>query len=272
MQTKKNNFRLLTISVFFHLFSCFCAIYFDLYKPNYRLSEINYWWYFFCWWSAQASLITIIYFIYRLFKKSPSNYFDKVFDLIVINANVTSVVLFSIGMLPFCWGGKPWIAAPGKGEISVFSFVMDKRIFWWFYAIIWHYLAPILAITYFARRKVSLAKTYYERRWLFLYSFIHPFFYIVCVFYRPLIAGSAKYKCGKWDYPYIFFKWVADHGKSSKLIWGLLFIFFIFFALTIVWFTTLFFWWRVHHKLKPNSDLEKNQLFSRVPPSKKSRK
>lgn len=251
MKNTKNNFRLLIFSALFHLLSCFCAIYFDLYKPNWRLSEINYWWYFFCWWSTQASLITVIYFIYRLFKKSSPNYFDKVFDLIVINANVTSIVLFSLGMLPFCWGGKPWIAAPGKGEISVFSLVMDKRIFWWIYATIWHYLAPVLAITYFIRRKVSLVKTYYERKWLFLYSFIHPFLYIVCVFYRPLIDGAKKYPCGKWDYPYIFFQWVAEYGKSNNFIWGLLFIFFIFFSLALVWFTTLFFWWRIHHKIEP---------------------
>ena len=147
--------------------------------------------------------------------------------------------------------------------MRVFSVVMDRRIFWWFYSITWHYVAPILAITYFARRKISLAKTYYERRWLFLYSFLHPFLYIVFVFYRPLIAGSKKYQCGKWEYPYIFFKWVAHYGKSSNLSWGLLFIFFIFFALNLVWFTTLLFWWHLHHKIKPdpqNSKKKKNLL------------
>lgn len=259
MKTKKNNFRLLTFSVFFHLLACFGSIYFDYCKPNWRLNEINYWWYFLCWWSVQTSLITVIYFTYQLFKKSPPNYFDKVFDLIVINANVTSVVLFSIGILPLCWGGKPWTAIPGKGEIRVFSSVMDKRIFWWLYSITWHYVAPALAITYFARRKASLVKTYYERKWLFLYSFLHPLLYIVFVFYRPLITGAKNYPCGKWDYPYIFFKWVADYGKSSNFIWGLLFIFFTFFVLNLVWFTTLLFWWHIHHKIKPNRNLQKKK-------------
>jgi hypothetical protein len=262
MKAKKNNFHLLNLSVFFHLLSCFCSIYFDFHKPNFHLNEINYWWYFLCWWSAQTSLITIIYFIYRLFKKSPPNYFDKVFDLIVINANITSIALFSAGMLPLCWGGKPWIPAPSKSEgISVFSFVVDRKVFWWFYSIVWHYLAPIFAITYFARRKTSLAKTYYERKWLFLYSFIHPLLYITFVFYRPLIAGAKNYPCSsKCEYPYVFFKWVADFGKSSNFIWGLLFIFFIFFALTLVWFTTLVFWWHIHHKIKPKPQFSKKKL------------
>jgi hypothetical protein len=45
-------------------------------------------------------LITIAYFIYKLFKKKKAkeNYFDKVFSLIVINANIITIGIFTVSM------------------------------------------------------------------------------------------------------------------------------------------------------------------------------
>jgi len=261
MKNKKNNFRLLTISVFLHLISCFCASYLDMKtQSHWHLSEVNYWLNFFSWWSVQASLITVIYFIYRLFKKSSANYFDKVFDLIVINANVISISIFSVAIAPIFWGGKPWTATPSKGgPINIFFFVIDRKIFWWFYALIWHYLTPVLTIIYFVRKKFSLAQTYYKRRELFLYSFLHPFFYLIFVLLRPLVPGAEKYPFGKSKYPYFFFNWIGGN-KYSGLLWGLVAISVIFFFLFAFWFSTLFFWWYSGHKLKNLKTRKRNIL------------
>lgn len=249
-KVKKSNFNLLTFSVFFHLFSCFCAFYLDSYTWPNGYKEINYWFNFLAWWSVQASLITFIYFIYRLFKKSPRGYFDKVFDLVVINANIISIGIFTLALSPICWGGKPRTAVPSKpGPISIFFFEIDRRIFWWFYAIIWHYLTPILTITYFVRRKISLAQTYFERRWLFFYSLIHPFFYTVFIFCRPLIPGSENYPCGRSKYPYFFFDWMT-RDDLRHIFWALVCITVIFFFVIAFWFSTLFFWWYSNNKLK----------------------
>lgn len=263
MKTKKNNFRLLIIAVFLHLFSCICAIYLDMAtKSHWKLGEINYWLYFLSWWSVQASLITTIYFIYKIFKKSPTNYFDKVFDLIVINANVISIGIFTVGLMPLCWGGKTWTTTPSKsGPITVFFFPVDRKIFWWFYAIIWHYLTPLLTITYFVRRKVSLARTYYQRKELFFYSFWQPLLYLGFVLVRPQIPGSAKYPGGKYKYPYLFIEWIGG-SKYSGLLWVLVSISVVAFFLLAFWFSTLFFWWYSGHKIKKKSGkfLAKNKI------------
>ena len=261
MKTKKNNFRLLTFSVFFHLFCLFCSVYRDTYRwKNGCYKEANYWFNFFGWWCVQASLITIVYFIYKLFKKSKDNYFDKIFDLIVINANIITISIFTIsatfGMLPL----------PKSDEVvKIFSWEVSSRVFWWSYAVIWHYLAPILTIAYFVRRKISLATTYFGRRRLFLYSFLHPLFYFIFVLARPAIPGATEYPfTKKSQYPYFFFDWIAGND-FRHIVWGLIVVLVIFFWLVIFWLSTLFFWWYANHKLKVNckNDLTKKKIVNK---------
>lgn len=246
---KKRTFCLLFSAIFLHLLSLFCSVYRDYFrfqKDWNKLKELNYWLTFFGWWCGSASLITIIYFIYKLFKKSDNNYFDKVFDLVVINANIITISIFTIsaisGLLPL----------PKSDEVvSFFSWEISSRNFWWFYSIIWHYLAPILTIVYFARRKISLAQTYFERRQLFFYSFIHPVIYFFFVLTRPSVSGAEEYPFSKDfpKYPYFFFEWVTG-DNFRHIIWGLVVISIIFFWLIIFWFATLFFWWYSNHKIK----------------------
>jgi len=269
MKNKKNNFRLLAFAVFLHLFSLLCSAYRDTYRWPDGYQKINYWLNFSSWWCTQASLITIIYFIYKLLKKSDYNYFDKVFDLIVINANIITISIFTIsaafGMLPL----------PRSTEhVTILSWEISSKSFWWFYAVIWHYLAPILTITYFVRRKISLAQTYFARRQLFLYSFAHPLFYFIFVLLRPSIPGAKDFPlASKSQYPYFFFDWIVS-DKFRHVIWGLVVILIIFFWLIIFWLSTLFFWWYSNHKLKVKvrNDLGKNKIFARAPHDKKSRK
>jgi hypothetical protein len=239
MEPKKNNFCLLTSSVFLHFFALFCSAYRDTYRWRNGYREVNYWLTFSGWWCTQASLITVVYFSYKLFKKSKYNYFDKVFDLIVINANIITISIFTIsatfGMLPLPKSNE-------RVEIFLWGEVSSKH-FWWFYAVIWHYLAPILTITYFVRRKISLAQTYFGRRKLFLYSFFHPLFYFIFVLIRPSLPGATKYPfTSKSQYPYFFFDWIVGND-FRHIIWGLVVINIIFFWLFIFWLSTLFFWW-----------------------------
>src|SRR4051794_5334802 len=134
----------------------------------------------------------------------------------VINANIISIGLFTVSVAPLLWGQKTCTATPSKGGmINVFSFQIERRIFWWFYALIWHYLTPVLTISYFVRRKTSLAQTYYERKKLFLYSFCHPLFYLIFVLCRPLIPGSENFPCGKSKYPYFFLDWIGGDKYSG---------------------------------------------------------
>ncbi|WP_322632422.1 hypothetical protein [endosymbiont DhMRE of Dentiscutata heterogama] len=165
----------------------------------------------------------------------------------VINANITSISVFTVSVI-----GR-WTLAPQRsGTINIFSFPIDRKIFWWFYSIIWHYLAPILTIAYFVRRKISLAYTYFGRRRLFWYSFLHPLFYIAFVLFRPHIRGAEAWQFGsgekKSPYPYFFFGWV-NHGKSNTLLWVLLVAAIILLGLVVFWFSTLFFWWYANQYL-----------------------
>jgi len=240
---------LLVLSFLLHLTACICSFYLDLTRWPKGYKEINYWCNFLSYWSVQASLVTLAYFIYKLFKKS-SSYFEKIFDLIVINANIISTSIFTVSVI----GG--WALAPRRsGPINIFSFPIDRKVFWWTYSIIWHYLAPILLITYFVRRKTSLASTYFGRQRLFWYSFLHPLFYATFVLLRPNIPGSEAYQFGsgerKSPYPYFFFDWVK-HGKSNAFLWLLTIIAIICLGLLLFWSSTLFFWWYANHKPKAN--------------------
>lgn len=96
---------------------------------------------------------------------------------------------------------------PKSSEIiNLFGWKVSSRAFWWFYSVIWHYLAPLLTLAYFSRRKVNLENTYSARRKLFFYSFLHPLIYFGAVLFRPLIPGSQNYPCSKQlpHYPYFF--------------------------------------------------------------------
>jgi len=248
MKKLKNKvFSLIVLSTLLHLITCICSFYLDFTRWPNGYKEINYWLYFLSFWSVQASLVTIAYFIYKFFKKSPDNYFDKVFDLIVINANIISISIFTVSVI-----GR-WTLAPKRsGMINIFSFSVDRKVFWWTYSVIWHYLAPILLIAHFARRKTSLASTYFDRRRLFWYSFLHPLFYAGFVLSRPHILGSENYPFGsgekKSPYPYFFFDWI-NHGKYNTLLWILIVIIIICLGLILFWSSTLFFWWYANHKL-----------------------
>ena len=248
-RSKKNHLSLLIFAVFLHIFSLICSVYKENYGRFHRCKEINYWFNFLAWWCVQASVVTIIYLIYRLFKKSKENYFDKVFELIVINANIISIGLFSLSALLHLFSrGKiqalPWAKKDRLMYVFPVGEIMANN-FWLFYVIIWHYLAPILTITYFVRRKTSLAKTYFERRTLFLYSFIHPLLYTALVFLRPLIPGSQNYPYGGSEnpsqHPYFFFDWIASNN-FKHIFWASMVIFFVLFWVFIFWFATLFFW------------------------------
>ena len=256
MKTKKNNFCLLTFSVFLHLFALVCSVYRDTYRfSGGCYKELNYWLNFCGWWCVQASLITIIYFLYKFFKKSRYNYFDKVFDLIVINANIITISIFTVsaafGMLP--------LPKSNEHVVKIFSWEVSSKRFWWFYAAIWHYLAPILTITYFVRRKISLAQTYFGRRQLFWYSFLHPLFYFIFVLIRPSIPEATKYPFStKSQYPYFFFDLITGND-FRHIVWGLIVVLVIFFWLVIFWLSTLFFWWYANHKLKNEQILQRNK-------------
>lgn len=261
---EKRPFRLLIFAVFLHLFALFCSVYKENYGRFERCKEINYWLNLCAWWCAQASLVTIIYLIYRLFKKSPENYFDKVFDLIVINANIISVGFFTLSVLIYYGSQEKIETLPlAKSDRTMYVFPIGEVMandFWWFYVVIWHYLAPFLTIIYFARRKISLAKSYFERRTLFLYSFLHPFFYTVFVFLRPSIPGAQSFYFGSSKdpspYPYFFFDWIVS-DNYQHIFWALLVVIFVFFWLFMFWFSTLFFWWYSNQRLA-----KRRKLFS----------
>ncbi|MDR1670156.1 MAG: hypothetical protein LBR43_00310 [Spiroplasmataceae bacterium] len=260
---KKRNFYLLFSAAFLHLFSLFCSVYRDVKRPPEgfdKFAKMNYWLTFFGWWCGWASLITIIYFVYKLFKKSNHNYFDKVFELIVINANIITISIFTISVVL-----RLQALPKSDKNIEIFCWEVSSRNFWWFYSVIWHYLAPILTIIYFARRKISLAKTYFERRQLFLYSFLHPIIYFVYVLVRPNVSGASEFiyseSCPR--YPYFFFELITS-SKTNDIIRGLVIIAVIFFWLFAFWFATLFFWWYSNHKIK-----EKKVLFCKFSSNKK---
>ena len=139
----------LGISVFLYLFSFFCWMDYVRSLGNLTVSFL-----FGC--LVLVSLITIIYFIYRLFKKFSSGYFDKVFDLIVVSTNIVLVGSFILVLLLGIGREKIIPVARYQKFIKTFFGEVSRKNFYWFFVVLWCCLAPSMTVVYFVCKKTKI--------------------------------------------------------------------------------------------------------------------
>jgi hypothetical protein len=135
---------------------------------------------------------------------------------------------------------------PKSDETINFLFwKMSSKSFWWFYAILWHYVAPITTILYFSGEKISLIRSFERRKRIFYLSFSHPLFWFLFTISRPALLGMGKFpKNSEFsenipNYPYFFLERVGFSSFNEIAYTIIIFVTFFW----IFWFSSVFFWW-----------------------------
>lgn len=199
---------LLWIIIFFHVLPVILSAYKDkmshLDHPSVKLIELRYWLWFFTWWSAWASFLTVIWTIYKLIygKKSQpkSSYAEQLIDLIVTETNLISGVVFCVGGFLLTIPQKGTIPLPWGGEI-------EKAYVWIFFNIFWHILGPA-AVFYYFWKYSRVDKLVRNKKRVLLDNLINPTIYFFYVLARPVIISyhdkGESYQYPP-DYPYPFF-------------------------------------------------------------------
>jgi hypothetical protein len=275
MPAHKTNSRkkvaILLIIIFSHIFPVIVSAFYDQAthtSHNVKLTELKYWLWFFTWWSAWTSLLTVPWAIYKLFalKRKKNSFREQVLDIVVAETNLISGIFF-------CGGGffltfhttirNPEILFPLIGNTkTVYIYLL--------YNFFWHILAPGLVFYYFWKycQVDQLAK----KKSLGLVANLLNFnIYLFYVFLRPLISVFSNSAPDKLphsyppNYPYAPGFWMVGEyansrelkaQKSSFLIWnwqpnrltGLIWLIIILVPGYV--FLSLLFHWLVKIKLK----------------------
>ena len=223
IQKSRSKIIFLLLIILFHLLPIFVSAYYDIaLHPGHRevmkLTDIKYWLWFFTWWSAWASLLTILWAIYKLFnlKKSTSTYNEQLIDLMVTETNLISGWFFCLGgfLLTIPSAKHPTIIYPLLGEV--------KTIYvWLFYNLFWHVLAPNLVLYYFWKY-CHVDKIERKKKISLFANLINPTIYFFYVVLRPLVANLPKLGGNNLphryprDYPYPLFFWGMGKSASSR--------------------------------------------------------
>ncbi|MCE8169995.1 MAG: hypothetical protein I3273_07865 [Candidatus Moeniiplasma glomeromycotorum] len=218
-----SKFIILLLIIFFHLLPVLVSAYYDkALHPRHqgimRLGELRYWLWFFTWWSAWTSLLTIPWAIYKMFNLSKkSTYWEQTLDLIITEANLISGIIFCCGgfLLTYPRHSYQTIPYPVVGKIKIIYVYL-------FYNLFWHILAPSL-VFYFFWKYCSVNKVAKRKKNGLLANFSNLTIYFFYVFLRPLLSKFRKIDGSNLphkyprDYPYALFFWsVGKSGSSSE--------------------------------------------------------
>lgn len=218
---QKKKLYLLLFILFFNVASIAISAFYDRgihwnHRDIVKLSELRYWLWFFTWWSAWTSLLTICWVIYKLFfTKKKSSYKEQFFDLMIAEINFISGVFFCLGGFLLTWKGwgRPPIPFPWLGMVN-------PAYLWIVHNIFWHVLAPGLCFYYFWKY-CQVDKLASKKRLTGMINLINPtayFFYalirpeIKMINYTNKLRGNQAYQYPA-DYPYFFLYW--GRGKFS---------------------------------------------------------
>lgn len=214
---------LLWIIIFSHLLPVIISAYYDKgiqitkHGRNVNFNEARYWLWFFTWWSAWASLLTILWAFYKLFtQKKESSYSEQLGDAIITETNLISGVIFCGGGFLLTYPSNPQslISYPLLGQAKTIHIYI-------FYNLFWHVLAPSLVFYYFWKYS-RVDKLKKNLKLSLLTNLINPITYFIYVILRPLVAsyypkgGSNKPHTYPRDYPYPFFFWSTGKYASGK--------------------------------------------------------
>lgn len=219
-RSKSSKKKLLLLAIIFsHFLPLIVAAFYDKALHSSRgleLSKLKFWLWFFMWWSAWTSLLTIPWALYKLWRPAhpKSGYWEQLIDLIIVETNLLSGVIF-------CWGGffltkphKPTITYPLVGQIVTVKV-------WYFYNFFWHLLAPGLVLYYFWEYS-SVDQLKRQKKLGLIASLLNP---TLCLFYNMLRPHVSNYYSAKKfpqphaypsDYPYAPFFWINAQTASKN--------------------------------------------------------
>jgi hypothetical protein len=184
-----------------------------------QLTKLAYWFWFFIYWSAWTSLLTIPWALYQLFKQPKRESFSKqLIDIVIVQTNLVSGVVFCAGGFSLTFPKNPWKLI-NYLPLAFFGGKVYKIFPWFLYNFFWHVLAPALVV-YYWWNYCRLDRLITKKKKLFFSNLISPTIYFIYVLVRPqinIISGNEKNKIPykyPYDYPYVPFYWCA--GKQSS--------------------------------------------------------
>ncbi len=226
---KKKNILLLLVIAGLHTLCMVMSFHLDLFRrsnyPFARASNPNYWLWISSWWCIWVGWLTIIWVIYKLFKREKTSYFEQIFDLTVLMANLLMILAFVANFLIYYLWKIEWIYVPDADNplrtIKIFNtWEIKTQNYYLLNITISHIVAPFILLYYFLKfSKVNLLK---EKLKLTLIGvLLNPVVWFVYVILRE---KSSNYwiHSGKisWDfprnYPYVFFYRIMGQPAYQK--------------------------------------------------------
>jgi len=219
----KKKFFLLLAIIISHLLPIFVSAYFnkgtqEIFHNNVLyLNEARYWVWFFTWWSAWTSLLTIFWAIqHLLIDEKKDSYRRQIWGLIIVESNLVAGLVYCLGgfllTFPAAKNRQVAIPFPFLGKIKVISAYLVYHFFW-------HILAPTLVFFYFWNYCQVDRIIKNKKKSLFI-SLISPVIYHLFVVLRPFVFNYPRNANNKIShiyprsYPYPFFYWSI--GKVSS--------------------------------------------------------
>jgi len=225
----KRNIFFITIALI-HALCIFMGAHLDLFRRSEysfaRATNVCYWLWISSWWCIYVGWLTIIWVIYKLIKKKPKdNYFEQIFDLTVLIANLLMIVAFLANFLLYYLWKIEWIYVPDTDNstrtIKLFnSWQVKTQNYFWFNITISHIFAPFLLLYYFLKfGKVNLLKKNF--RFTLVGVLVNPTVWFLYVLGREKISNhwihpnKISYDFPR-NYPYVFFYRIIGQQAYEK--------------------------------------------------------
>jgi len=257
---KKNVFLLLTIGLV-HALCIAMAAHLDLFRRSEysfaRASNICYWLWISIWFCVWVGWLTIIWAVYKLFKNEKNSYFEQIFDLTVLIANLIMLFAFIGNFAVYYLSNKKieWIYVPDMDNplrtIKLFNtWEIRTQTYYWINTSISHLFPALLIFCYFWKySKVNLLKKRFKLTLLGVLA--NPVTYFCYVIFREKVSNylihpnKLAYDFPR-NYPMVFFYRImgqplhpGDFNYSSSLVSRFLWLMgVILIALLIFWIST----------------------------------
>lgn len=212
----KNKFFYLITGIFLNVLTVIGSLSLPSSVNKFSYAPFNFLWEFFTVnWCVWNSVLTVVYNLNEIKNEFPKADLPKKkqrsFGLLIALSNsvamlVFTTLLFDRRLLP-----------------------VERGAFWWTNSIIWHYIAPIIALTYFFQF-VKLKKTDFNKKTFFWIAFPLPVIFFLANLFRGFLANP-EYLGGKLKFKKFLippFRWFEE-GKLTLLS------LFIIFSLSSFW-------------------------------------
>ncbi|RHZ36564.1 hypothetical protein [endosymbiont GvMRE of Glomus versiforme] len=241
-KSKKNIFLLSAIGLL-HFCCITMAAHLDLFRRSEysfaSASNICYWLWISSWWCIWVGWLTIIWVIYKLTKKAKKSYFEQIFDLTVLIANLLMILAFLANFIIYYFWKVEWIYVPDTDNphrvITLFnSWPVKTQTYFWFNIAISHIVVPFIILYHFLKfSQVDLLRKKFRTTIVSILA--NPAVWFLFVIIREKISNywihpnKLSYEFPR-NYPYVFFYRIMgqqayekdinySHSLVSRFLW-----------------------------------------------------